>query len=108
MRDDWLVSVVAAVQDDAPIVRDFIAEVHDVLAAHYAHYELIVVDDGSTDGTLAAAEALLPRYPCVRVIRLSRRFGLDVATAAGLDTAIGDFVVVMRPRSDPPAEVPAL
>jgi glycosyltransferase involved in cell wall biosynthesis len=69
---------------------------------------VILVDDGSTDDTAAVALRLARERPGVRLIRLSRRFGADVATMAGLDSAVGDMVVVMRPDSDPPAEVPRL
>src|SRR5215204_3084977 len=99
MGGDTLVSVVAPLQDDGAVLRSFVAEVVAVLRAHYAHYEGVLVDDASTDGTAAAVEELLRTSPCLRLIRLSRRFGADVAITAGLDAAIGDFVVVMRPQS---------
>src|SRR5262249_19651960 len=75
---------------------------------HYRATELIVVDDGSTDEPVARLAPLLLRHPSIRVIRLARRFGPDVALAAGLDSAIGDYVVLMEPEGDPPAEVPAM
>src|SRR4029079_11477985 len=102
MGGDTLVSVVAPLQDDGPVLRAFVAEVVAVLRAHYAHYEVVLVDDYSNDGTLGAVEELLRGCPCLRLIRLSRRFGADAAITAGLDAAIGDHVVVMRPQTDPP------
>jgi hypothetical protein len=108
MGGDTLVSVVAPLQDDGAVLRAFVVEVLDVLRAHYAHYELVLVDDASTDGTTGVVEGLLRTCPCLRLIRLSRRFGADVAITAGLDAAIGDFVAVMKPSSDPPGEIPAM
>jgi glycosyltransferase involved in cell wall biosynthesis len=108
MRVDTLVSVIAPIQDDGPILREFVTEVLQVLQEHYAHYELILVDDYSTDGTVDIVEDLMARAPGLRLIRLSRRFGTGIAIGAGLDTAIGDYVVVMRANSDPPGEIPAM
>ena len=103
-----MVTVVAPIQGDASILRPFVAEVLDALRGHYAHYEVVLVDNDSADGTVGLAARLLERHACLRLIRLSRRYARDVAITAGLDAAIGDYVVVMRPRSDPPAEIPAM
>lgn len=107
-RTDLFVSVVAPLLNDAAIVRDFVGETTDVLRANYTNYELVLVDDGSEDGTVEEVHRLLTEHECVRVLALSRSFGEEAAIAAGLDTAIGDFVVVMMPNSDPPALVPML
>lgn len=108
MHSEAMVTVVAPILNDASILRDFVDEVGAVLREHYAHYEIVLVDDGSTDNTALVAEALLSDRPCLRLIRLTRRFGTDIAVTAGLEATIGDCAVVMRPRSDPPAEIPAL
>ncbi len=105
---DLFVSVVAPLHDDADIAVAFVDEVMAVLRAHYLHYELILVDDGSTDGTVAVVDALLQRHDSVRLIRLSRRFGTEIAISAGLDSAIGDFVGVMLPETDPPSLLPPM
>lgn len=108
MGSDTLVTVIAPLQNDAPILPAFVAEVSEALRAHYANYEVVLVDDHSTDATAEVARGLLGSYPCLRLIQLSRPFGADVAVTAGLDAAIGDYAVVMRPRSDPPAAIPAM
>lgn len=108
MSADTYVSVVACVADDADIVAAFIDDATRVLAAHYTHWELIVVDDGSTDATVAVVTAMLPRYPGCRLLRLSRRFGEEIAISAGLETAIGDYVAVVAPDSDPPSHIPLM
>jgi len=71
--------------------RAFVRDVLAVLKQTYENYELVLVDDGSTDATAAAVTALLAEERCIRLIRLSRRFGRDIAISAGLDTVIGDF-----------------
>jgi glycosyltransferase involved in cell wall biosynthesis len=108
MMVETLVSVVAPLQNDGPILRAFVSEVIGVLRDHYTHHELILVDDGSTDGTVDILEDLIEQHACIHVIRLSRRFGTDIAIGAGLDAAIGDYVVVMRAWADPPGAIPAM
>lgn len=103
---DCFASVVAPLHDDADIVEAFVREVLAVLEQNYENYELVLVDDGSSDATTARVTALLATERCIRLVRLSRQFGRDVAISAGLDTVIGDFVVVLIPESDPPELIP--
>lgn len=103
---DCFASVVAPLANDADIVEAFVRDVIEVLKRTYENYELVLVDDGSTDDTAARVTALLDRERCIRLVRLSKRFGRDVAISAGLDTVIGDFVVVLVPESDPPELIP--
>ena len=58
-------------------------------------YELIIVDDGSLDGTWAIAERLVSSEPPVRAVRLKRNFGQHPAMHAGLSRARGDIIVTM-------------
>lgn len=105
---DLFVSLVAPLHNDGDILEAFVDETVAMLARHYANYELVLVDDGSRDDTTTRATLLLQRHACLRLIRLSRRFGQEIAISAGLDSVIGDYVVVMLPESDPPALVPAM
>ena len=100
------VSVVAIASNDADSIESFTAETLGVLSAHFHAYEVVLVDDGSIDMTSAACQRILERHECVRIIRLSRRFGLDIAVTAGLDSAIGDYAVVMLAATDPPQRIP--
>src|SRR5690348_11439014 len=58
-------------------------------------YELVFVDDRSTDGGWEVLQRLASRDPHVRAFRLSRNFGQDAAITAGLAEACGDWAVVM-------------
>ncbi len=72
-------------------------------------FELIAVDDGSTDGTAARLGALADRDHRVQVITLSRNFGHQAAITAGLDHARGDAAVVIdSDLQDPPGLIPQL
>ena len=102
------VSVVCRLQDEEGLVESFIADTTRVLREHYENYELVLVDDGSTDGTAARVKEQLKKVDCVRLLRLSRKFGLDVALTAGLESAIGDYVVTLQADMDPPALIPGM
>jgi len=105
---DPLVSVAVPLDNDAKDLDAFVSELQRTLGRLTPLYEIILVDDGSSDETGTIAMRLARERPGVRAIRLSRRFGADVATMAALDTAVGDVVAVMRADSDPPAELTTL
>lgn len=107
-RSDCFVSVTAPLYNDGDIVEGYVEGVIGVLNREYANYELVLVDDGSTDDTVEKVTVLLNRLECIRLIRLSRWFGHETAVSAGLDSVIGDFVVVMTPDRDPPELIPQI
>ncbi|MDJ0947535.1 MAG: glycosyltransferase family 2 protein [Alphaproteobacteria bacterium] len=72
-------------------------------------YEIIIVDDGSSDGSLAALVRHRTRNPAIKILSLSRNFGKDVALTAGIDHAAGAAVVPMdADLQDPPEVIPEL
>lgn len=72
-------------------------------------WEVIYVNDGSQDATLATLHALRRHDPRIGIINLSRNFGKEIATTAGLDHAAGSAVIVMdADLQDPPEVIPAL
>src|SRR5829696_7678987 len=72
-------------------------------------FEIVFVDDGSTDGTFAALERLHERDPRVRAVRLKRNFGQHPAMHAGLVRARGDVVLTMDgDLQNSPADLPKL
>src|SRR5476649_2003762 len=105
--NESLISIVAPLEGDASAgVEAFVDETVAVLRNLVTHYEIILVDDGAPDETVARVRAMLERYDFVRFIRLSRHFGEETAISAGLDAAIGDYMIVMLPNMDPPALIP--
>jgi glycosyltransferase involved in cell wall biosynthesis len=104
---ETLVSVIAPLETETPaVVEAFIEETVATLRGIVTHYEVILVDDGAHDVTVARVRELLGRHDFVRFLRLSRHFGEETAISAGLDVAIGDYVIVMLPNMDPPALIP--
>lgn len=98
---DIFVSVVAVIDQSARDVHDFVRRVFGELSTRYTNYEIIVVDAGAKPEDLADLRAILGEVPCVRVLRLSRRTDVDTAIFAGLESAVGDHVVVISPANDP-------
>jgi glycosyltransferase involved in cell wall biosynthesis len=102
--NESLISVVAPLEGNTTAaVVAFVEETVVALRQLVTHYEIILVDDGVPAETVAGVRALLERYDFVRFLRLSRHFGEETAIAAGLDVAIGDYVIVMLPNMDPPS-----
>src|SRR4051794_18682639 len=92
-RDPLLVSVVAPVYCEAETIEAFCGRVRSALDGY--NWELVVVDDGSTDETPAILERLAADERRQRVVQLSRNFGHQKALTAGLDRADGDVVVML-------------
>lgn len=102
-----LLSVVVPVKNEAANVPRLVGAVRDALAGKT--WELVVVDDGSTDETFAELTRLAAADSRVRVIRLWRNFGQSAAMQAGFDHAAGDVIVTMDgDLQNDPADVPAM
>lgn len=79
------------------------------VARSLGKYEIIFVDDGSTDGSLSSLKKLLTKDASVCVVQLSRNFGQHNATLAGLSCAQGDVVITLdQDLQNPPEEIPHL
>lgn len=105
---DKLISVSLVMQNDATIIADVIAEVQTELAKQANYYEILIVDNGSTDASVELVKTIQDTVPNVRLLILSRRYSTDIAYSAALDNSIGDYVVMMDMRCDPPAMIATL
>lgn len=103
-----MLSVVAPLFNE----QDTIVELHRRLTAvlsSLGEYEIVFVDDGSTDQTWLLARGLAADDLHLRLVRLSRNFGHQAALSAGLDVAEGDAVVLIdADLQDPPELIPEL
>jgi dolichol-phosphate mannosyltransferase len=99
------VSVVLPVYDEEESIGLTLAAVRAQLLLTGATFEVVTVDDGSRDATLARLEQAARDDSSVRVVRLSRNFGKESALAAGLDAARGRAVIVMDADLQHPPEV---
>jgi glycosyltransferase involved in cell wall biosynthesis len=101
-KEDLFVSVVAPVRDASSYIERFLTTTSDLLAATLKEYEIVLIDACSTDETPAIVESLQRRIKNIQLYCLSRPTSQDIALVAGIDNAIGDFVVTLDPRHDPP------
>ena len=108
-----LISLIVPCYNEEEALPLFYAEAARVAAdmakSHGAGFEFLFVDDGSKDGTLAAARALRQRDTRVRYLSFSRNFGKEAAIYAGLQAAKGDYVALLdADLQDPPALLPQM
>jgi glycosyltransferase involved in cell wall biosynthesis len=106
-----LVSVVCPAYQEEDVLPLFHRELAQILATLEGDYrfEIIYVDDGSRDGTLACLRQLTREDPRVRYLSLSRNFGHQAALSAGLEHARGEAVISMdSDLQHPPAILPLL
>jgi len=103
-----LLSVVAPVYNEAETLRELHLRITAAVAP-LGEYEVVLVDDGSGDGSWSVLLELAGLDPHLRLLRLSRNFGHQAALSAGLDAARGDAVVLMdADLQDPPEVIPEL
>ena len=102
-------SVVIPIHNEAPALEELHRELTDTLRAWGRSYEIIIVDDGSTDDSFAILARLQAMDPYLRVIRLRRNFGQTAAFAAGFDHALGRIIVTSDgDLQNDPRDIPAL
>ncbi|MDN3270382.1 glycosyltransferase family 2 protein [Streptomyces sp. MA15] len=100
-----LISIVVPCYNEQAVLEHFHARLDDHLATAPDTYEVLFVDDGSTDGTLAVLRRLAERDVRVRYLSFSRNFGKEAAMLAGLRGAAGDAIVVMDADLQHPPEL---
>jgi dolichol-phosphate mannosyltransferase len=99
------VSVVVPLFNEEANVGELLGRIVTIMAGvpGIDAFEIVVVDDGSSDGTLQALRAEMPGIPELVILSLSRNFGHQIAATAGLDEARGDAVILMDgDLQDPP------
>ncbi|CAG0989731.1 dolichol-phosphate mannosyltransferase [Myxococcaceae bacterium] len=109
MPDAPALSVVVPIHDEVESIPTLYAELDTALKDHPGGVELILVDDGSTDGSLALLDALAKQDPAVHVIALDRNHGQSTALAAGFERARGDVIVTLdADLQNDPRDIPLL
>jgi polyisoprenyl-phosphate glycosyltransferase len=108
-KNKKLVSIVAPFFNEEEGVEIFYGAICAVFDRADFAFEMVCVDDGSTDETLKKLVALVERDPRIRVVELSRNFGKESALTAGIDAARGDAVIpIDADLQDPPELILAM
>jgi dolichol-phosphate mannosyltransferase len=102
-------SIIIPLYNEEKTIPELVTRLAAVTDGMSDPWELILVDDGSTDGSFTAMCALHGNDPRIKVVRLSRNFGHQIAISAALDLAQGDAVILMDgDLQDPPELLPQL
>jgi len=100
------VSVILPAYNEAENLPSVIGEIVDTLGATSLKFEILIIDDGSKDGTRGVATELVHRYEQVRALRLRHNRGKSYALQVGLQAAIGERIVLMdADGQDDPAAI---
>lgn len=102
-------SIIVSVYNEEAVLERFHHELSEVLSTMDADFELLFVNDGSTDGSCQVLRQLMAQDRRVRVINFSRNFGHEAAMLAGLDHCQGDVAVCMdSDLQHPPTILPQM
>jgi glycosyltransferase involved in cell wall biosynthesis len=104
-----LVSVVFSFRNERQNIPPLVARLDAMFARSAVDYELLFVNDASDDGSLEALIDARSRNPNVKVINMSRRFGVSECARAGMSASSGDATIIMdADLQDPPEVIPQL
>jgi polyisoprenyl-phosphate glycosyltransferase len=98
-------SLVIPADNEEGVVAELVARLGEVMDSLDGDVEAILVDDGSTDRTWPMLQAAAEEDPRIRLVRLSRNFGHQIALTAGVDVSSGDAVIVLDADLQDPPEV---
>jgi glycosyltransferase involved in cell wall biosynthesis len=103
------VSIIVPIYNERSNLEPFVASLTNALASTGEDYEILMVDDGSTDGSDVYLETLPAKDPRFKVIRFRRNFGQTAAMAAGFDYASGNILIPMdADMQNDPRDIPSV
>jgi len=109
LNDEFVVSVVVPVYNEEEGIDALFDRVIKVLNGLGEQFEIVCVDDGSSDSSAKIIRRWIERHQEIRLISLTRNFGKERAMAAGLDYAIGQVVIpIDADLQDPPELIPEM
>ena len=99
------ISIVISVFNEEEVLERSAAAFSHIMKSHDYNYELIFVNDGSKDNSLALLKQIAKEYSHVKVINFSRNYGHEAAMLAGIDQSIGECVICMDADLQHPPEM---
>jgi polyisoprenyl-phosphate glycosyltransferase len=107
--DNSFITVVIPVYNEESHICENISVIRKYLAVTNMEFMILLIDDGSTDGTWFRLKMLSEEVPCIKALRLSRNFGKEAALCAGLEAAEGAACIIMdADLQHPPALIPEM
>lgn len=104
-----LLSIIVPVYNEEPNLRQFLASLLAVLEKLQSDFEVVFVNDGSTDGSAELLDELADQSPLIKVVHFRRNFGQTAAMMAGLDFSNGDVIVpIDADLQNDPVDIPRL
>jgi len=102
-------SVVIPAYNEQENMKPLLERIEKVMSDVEGKYEIVIVDNGSFDGTPVILNELVGKCPSLVIVTLSRNFGYDGAITTGLEYAQGSWVIIMDgDQQDPPEVIPQL
>jgi len=102
-------SIVIPIKDEEDNIEELVSEIEPVMESMGQPWELICIDDGSTDRSLLILQDLCKHKPYLRVLTFTRNFGQSAAFAAGFDAAHGELIITLDgDRQNDPVDIPKL
>lgn len=103
------ISIIAPVYNEQAVISNYIETTLKVLKQYVRHYELIIIDDGSTDSTLELCKKYAKDNKNIKILVFSRNYGHEFALTAGIDYCSGDYAILMdTDLQHPPSLIPKL
>jgi polyisoprenyl-phosphate glycosyltransferase len=104
-----LISIVAPAYNEESGLSEFVRRVELAMSGCGLRYEIVFVNDGSTDKTLSVMQSLRAMNPNITIVNLSRNFGKETAMTAGIAHAVGGAIVIIdTDLQDPPELIPEM
>jgi len=100
-----LISLIAPMYNEEEVITIFFDAIENILSSKKINYEIICINDGSTDNTFTILQEQASKNSCIKVVNLSRNYGKEIALTAGLDFAQGDAVIPIDCDLQDPPEV---
>jgi len=99
------ISIVCPCYNEEEVIDHFLKSITEILKTSQKTYEIIFIDDGSTDNTLEVLIESKKSYEHIKIIKLSRNFGKEIALTAGIDATLGETVVPIDVDLQDPPEI---
>ncbi len=108
-RDNTLISILLSFRNEEEVIPELITRLQKVFSSFGTRYELIFINDASTDHSLNVLMEKAKHDPSIKIINMSARFGVSECILAGMRFAKGDAVIMMDcDLQDPPETIPEM